>query len=116
MKKKPKKHLIDRRLRPAARDDSGMQVMNRALYERLVRVFRRVRISRHGEARVLGKPGPFDEPGRPRVVSAGEQYFVACPFCEDLGKHLCISPAYGLLDEDGEQLLNLAYCHANNCM
>src|SRR3954447_515324 len=107
----------NRRLRPSQPSDEKIKVMNRVLYARLRSAFGAVRISRQGEARVVAGPSIFDEPGesRVRVIRYGEQYLVACCFCDDDDFKLSVSHRYGQLDEGGRQLTSLAYCHNNNC-
>lgn len=97
--------------------DHVLYVLNPVLYRRLVQHVGPVRVTHRGEARVA-RAVPYPEPDEPRVrvIRHGEQYLTNCFFCGDRRQRLAISYMYGQNDGAGGRMLNLAYCHAKNCL
>jgi hypothetical protein len=93
------------------------EVLNPDLYRRLLRRFGEVRITHPGEKRVARIVRGLEDDLKLFVQQHGETYRVRCPFCKDQSYQLSINHIYGQRDSDsGRQLLNLAYCHASNCL
>jgi hypothetical protein len=97
--------------------DPILYVLNPVLYRLLARRIGEVRVTHRGEARVVRAVSDW-EPGEPRVrvLQHGEQYTVNCLVCGDRRQQLSINHMYGQSDGSDGRLLNLAYCHASNCM
>jgi len=94
-----------------------LDVLNPNLYRRLLRRFGEVRITHPGEKRVARMVRNLEDELRLYVRQHGETYRVCCPFCKDSFFQLTINHMYGQRDSDsGRQLLNLAFCHSNNCL
>ena len=92
-----------------------MNVLNPALYTRLVARFRDVRVINRGEPFVaVANVNPLTGSATLDIHSAGEQYAVCCPFCGDTRNRLYINHRWGT-SYKGHRLDYMAKCHNENC-
>ncbi len=97
-----------------------IEPLNPVLYQSLQDTFGHVRVSNEGEPiQVRYRPDWQHRNGRRQavVVSAGETYYVNCPFCSDTRKRLGISYHWSVPDEEtGDDMLHLANCFNEKCI
>lgn len=96
--------------------DPILYVLNPTLYRLLAQRVGAVRVTKRGETRSVRTVLDDEGDRRVGVVRYGEQYRVNCIACGDRRQQLSVNYMYGQPDGDGGRLLNLAYCHASNCM
>jgi hypothetical protein len=94
--------------------------LNPILYGSLKEAFGQVRISNEREQiQFRYRPNWLHRQGRiqAEVASAGETYYVNCPFCNDTRKRLGISYHWSVWDEEtDDNMLHLAHCFNENCI
>lgn len=97
-------------------------VLNPVLYERLRRTFGPVKLSNAGQ-RFVARDGPslFAEPGEEakmhlEIVSDGEYYRVACPYCTDTRHRLFVNYMFGKKSDAGRVMNFLAVCFNEGCL
>lgn len=96
-----------------------MRPLNPRLYEVLVCVFGTVRVTNEGMPRQVSHRPNWHRRGKLRAeqVTAGEQYFVACPFCHDRRGRLSFSHCWGVRDHvTGDDNLHLVHCFNEDCV
>lgn len=92
------------------------EVLNKALYRKLLRQFGAVRVAGQGEAMIsTAVRGLKDEP-RLLISHAGEYYRVCCPFCSDTRYRLYVNHRYASRDAFNRRLLFLAVCYNEGCL
>lgn len=96
--------------------DPVLYVLNPTLYWFLAKRVGPVRVTHRGETRTFRTVLDDEADRRVRVARHGEQYRVDCFVCGDRRQQLSVNYMYGQPDGAGGRLLNLAYCHASNCM
>jgi hypothetical protein len=93
-------------------------ILNPTLFQALQARFGQVRVTNAGQHRVARRvPDPM-RPGRFKTQAAqrGEQYAVACPFCNDHKPRLYVSYMYGQKDSTtGKPNYSLWYCQNEKC-
>ena len=96
-------------------------MLNKPLYDVLVRMFKRVEIANEGQhARVSRKAGTVSAWCIEKNNEHGEQYRVNCPFCDDKHKHLYISYLSYIRPVINGQILQVgklrAQCFRRGCL
>jgi hypothetical protein len=93
------------------------EVLNPTLYERLLRQFGEVRVTRVSEPFECRVVRDLADWPRLVVVRYGETYQVRCDYCRDRGFGLSVNHRYGTLHAGlGRPLDFLATCFADNCL
>lgn len=97
--------------------DNQQQPLNRVLYDRLVRVFGRVKISSAGY-RMLSvvRTNPLTGEAREEIETPGEEYQVCCDRCNDTRSRLYIGHMFGKKSpHTGFGYYHLVHCFNEDC-
>jgi hypothetical protein len=92
--------------------------LNPTLFSLLRDRFRSVQVANEGQEMVWTTVPSMTRPGKTQmfIISAGEYYRIACPYCSDQRHRLWVNHRYGTRGTDGRPMLWLAHCYNENCL